>query len=220
MNVLIVDEFMCFGNIYKMHPKLDFKTFIKFDITEVIKELRDTEYKCIFISIPQDEESLKTYVKLIKIVSQNTKVYVIEKELCTIFEEELYEIGVDDIFSLESTKVFEHKIHRALNSIVVDSRSTITDLKNQVEVDLISRRVYHNNKLVDFSNKEYQLLVYFLQNIDKIITRTELEVDVWGSCIDGLESRTIDIYIMRIRKLINPYCIDTVRGKGYVWRSK
>ncbi len=220
MNVLVVDEYHSFKNIYKSHSKLNFTTFSKLDIREVIKELCNNNYKCAFITIPKEELHFATYIELIKIVGRTIDVYVIESNISTGLQEKLFEIEVEDILSFTSNIIFEHKVNKILNSIIVDSGNRIYDSKNRVEVDLITRTVYYKNQIVEFSNKEYMLLVYFLNNMDKIITRTKLEVDVWGSTIDGLESRTIDIYIMKIRKALNPYCIDTVRGKGYIWRSK
>ena len=61
------------------------------------------------------------------------------------------------------------------------------------------------------SNKEYQLLRYFLLNEGRVLSRESILTDVWG--YDYGETRTLDNYVGRLRKLgLN---IETVFGVGY-----
>jgi two-component system phosphate regulon response regulator PhoB len=65
---------------------------------------------------------------------------------------------------------------------------------------------------------EYQLLLFFLKNQERVYSRKELIKLVWGSGT-YVESRTVDVHIRRLRKALEPSghdsLIQTVRGAGY-----
>lgn len=70
--------------------------------------------------------------------------------------------------------------------------------------------IYHGKQL-ELSNKEYQLLRYFMVNEGKVLPRETILSDVWG--YDGGETRTLDNHVMRLRKMgLN---IITLHGVGY-----
>lgn len=87
--------------------------------------------------------------------------------------------------------------------------------KGSIAVNPETMTVTYRGKVLDLSNKEYQLLRYFLVNDGKVLTRENILSDVWG--YDGGETRTLDNYVARLRKLgLN---IETVFGVGYKFLS-
>jgi DNA-binding response OmpR family regulator len=61
--------------------------------------------------------------------------------------------------------------------------------------------VYTSKKTVHLSNLEFDLLKYFAQNKNKVITRQELYEKVWGEFEgDFMFSKTVDVYIGYLRK--------------------
>ena len=71
--------------------------------------------------------------------------------------------------------------------------------------------VSFRGKPLELSNKEYQLLKYFMLNEGKVLSREAILSDVWG--YDGGETRTLDNHVARLRKLgLN---FETVFGVGY-----
>ena len=71
---------------------------------------------------------------------------------------------------------------------------------------------------VEVNRKEYSLLIYFVTNNNKVLSREQILYKVWGYDFDG-DIRTIDTHIKTLRsKLLN--CgsyIKTVRGSGYMF---
>ncbi len=65
---------------------------------------------------------------------------------------------------------------------------------------------------------EFRLLALFMANPDHAYSRHELLTQVWGSTT-GVDERTVDVYIRRLRKALQPYgyhlLIQSVRGIGY-----
>ena len=79
--------------------------------------------------------------------------------------------------------------------------------------------VYENE--ISLTNKEYQLLLFFVSNINLLLTRDQIIQRIWGYDFDG-DIRTVDTHIKTLRaKLGNAgNYIETVRGSGYRFCKK
>lgn len=68
-----------------------------------------------------------------------------------------------------------------------------------VKVDMESRIVTKNDMPVDLTVKEFEVLLYLLQNKNKALYRSQIYAQVWGGDELG-DSRTVDLHIQRLRK--------------------
>lgn len=95
-------------------------------------------------------------------------------------------------------------------------------MKKKILDDLIINKdkmeVTYKGKVLELNNKEYQLLLYFVENPDVVLSRERLINAIWGYDYLG-ESRTIDNHILRLRKLGFSQ-IETIFGVGYKFRTK
>ncbi|BFT74099.1 response regulator transcription factor [Paenibacillus sp. P36] len=84
-------------------------------------------------------------------------------------------------------------------------------------VNLRSREVLQNDIKIDFTPKEFELLVYLIEHQNEILSREQIMNDVWGYDFLG-NSNLVDVYIRYVRKkLLAPYPnIRTIRGIGYL----
>lgn len=76
-----------------------------------------------------------------------------------------------------------------------------------------------DGKKIELTILENRILLYFLQNVNRVISRDELMQVVWGYS-SNVNTRTLDMHIVRLRKKIEinpdkPYHLQTVRGMGY-----
>lgn len=80
------------------------------------------------------------------------------------------------------------------------------------------RKVIKSGEAVELTPKEYDLLVFMLENRGIVLTREKLLDAVWGYDYIG-DSRTVDIHVVRLRKKLDgpgsPSIIETVFGVGY-----
>ena len=83
-------------------------------------------------------------------------------------------------------------------------------------VDRTSHRVYADGKEIALANREYQLLVYLMENEGVLIPRDTILNHVWGYDFRA-ETRTVDVHIRYLRQKLGNFgdLIDTVRGVGY-----
>ena len=84
---------------------------------------------------------------------------------------------------------------------------------------MIGRKVYISDKLISLTIKEYEILVYFIENKGKIVTKKELFNYIWGSNSES-EYQTLTVHIKWLREKIElnskePKKIQTVWGTEY-----
>lgn len=93
----------------------------------------------------------------------------------------------------------------------------------ELKVDCESRRVYINNKEVNLTAKEFDLLELLIFNPNKVYSRENLLNTVWGYDYPG-DARTVDVHIRRLREKIEPNpsepkYIHTKWGVGYFFQN-
>lgn len=83
-------------------------------------------------------------------------------------------------------------------------------------VDVKSRRVWDNDRSVELTLKEFELLRYLLENQGTVLSREKILEKIWGYEIYG-ETRTVDVHIRTLRQKLGDSgsLIETVRGVGY-----
>lgn len=79
-------------------------------------------------------------------------------------------------------------------------------------------------KKIELTILENRILLYFLKNMNKVISRDNLMMEVWGYNSD-VNTRTLDMHIVRLRKKIEknpdrPDFLQTVRGVGYRFNNE
>ena len=94
--------------------------------------------------------------------------------------------------------------------------STYRDLK----LDVQNRTVVRGDEAIPLTKREFDLLNTLLSNMNQVMTREELLLQVW-KYDDAIETNVVDVYIRYLRGKIDvPGNIQTVRGMGYVIREK
>ncbi|EKQ53734.1 MULTISPECIES: response regulator transcription factor [unclassified Clostridium] len=131
------------------------------------------------------------------------------------------ELGADDYitkpFSIRELLARVKAVLRRSNSfgeIEEDGYSS-----QNLKVDFERHEVYVNEKKIDLTLKEFELLQILIKNKGKILKRETLLDKIWGYEYIG-ETRTVDVHIRYLRKKIeeddkNPRFIETIRGVGY-----
>lgn len=79
--------------------------------------------------------------------------------------------------------------------------------------------VFLNEKQLEFTPKEFELLVYLMENKNRVLTRDQLLSAVWKYDFAG-DTRIVDVHISHLREKIEensrkPLFIKTIRGLGY-----
>jgi|SRR5271155_474376 len=108
------------------------------------------------------------------------------------------------------------RVHAQLRVIALVSDSTLRG--EDIEVDLFTREVRRDGRLVRLSTTEFDLLVYLLRHHGQALSREQILHSVWGYEHDPA-TNVVDVYIGYLRRKLgsseNPAPIFTVRSVGY-----
>ena len=89
-----------------------------------------------------------------------------------------------------------------------------------LKLNLATRQCFVDGKTLKIGGTEYNLLQFFLTHKNKVYSRSQLLDFVWGQGV-YLEERTVDVHMLRLRKILKPTGKDllftTVRGMGYMF---
>ncbi len=92
-----------------------------------------------------------------------------------------------------------------------------------VEMDLVQRKVTRAGKTISLTAKEFALLEYFLRNPNRVLTRTQIGERVWDMNFED-DSNVIEVYVSRLRGKVDKGferpLIHTVIGTGYVLNAE
>jgi two-component system, OmpR family, copper resistance phosphate regulon response regulator CusR len=93
---------------------------------------------------------------------------------------------------------------------------------DDLEVDLLARRVVRDGVELDLTKREYELLEYLLRHKNSVVTREMISRDVWKE-VTGVPTNAIDVYVTLLRKKVerpgSRQLIHTLRGVGYALRD-
>ncbi len=132
-----------------------------------------------------------------------------------------FDLGIDDYVTKPfSPKELMMRIKAVINRYAVQIAKTdmikSTFIYQDLLIDFDAHQVSINHQKIDLTNKEYELLVYLVQNVSIALTREQLITKCWGKDFDK-DDRTLDTHIKSLRKKIGKYGdnIITIRRVGY-----
>ncbi|MEA3422662.1 MAG: response regulator transcription factor [Bacillota bacterium] len=133
-----------------------------------------------------------------------------------------FDLGADDYV----TKPFSSReLVKRVNAVLRRSYKHLFQYEQLLfgpfRLETVNRSLYKNDKLINLTTKEFQIMEVFFNNIGLLLTRDQLIEKAFGELYDGYD-RAIDTQIKKIRQKIendtkNPIYLKTKYGAGYVF---
>lgn len=137
------------------------------------------------------------------------------------------EYGADDYitkpFNILEVKARIKAIFRRNNRNVPEQENQKVIETKGLKIDVDSRRVYIDDKEVNLTAKEFELVYLLVLNPNKVYSREQLLKTIWGPSYPG-DARTVDVHVRRLREKIeatpaDPKYIHTKWGVGYYFHE-
>lgn len=193
---------------------------------EALKILKKNKHDVIVLDLMIPGLDGKNFAKIVKNLPEEygaPKIIMVTAK--TEIEDVLegLEIGADDYIRkpfdprelvLRIKKLI--KIEKKLNSSGDDNFKF-----EDIIVDNGKHSITYHGEEIEFSKKEYDLLVLLIRNKGLVVTRDKILDEVWNSSY-YTGDRTVDVYISKLREKIPILadCIHTVKGVGYKLKEK
>ena len=137
------------------------------------------------------------------------------------------EYGADDYitkpFNILEVKARIKAIFRRNNQNLPEQENQKVIETKGLKIDVDSRRVYIDDKEVNLTAKEFELVYLLVSNPNKVYSREQLLKTIWGPSYPG-DARTVDVHVRRLREKIeatpaDPKYIHTKWGVGYYFHE-
>jgi len=221
--LLIVEDEKNISYIISENAKIEgYECDVAYDGEEGLKKVRGNSYDLILLDLmlpKMDGFEICKQIRKDKIITPVIILTAREEEADKILG---LDLGADDYI----TKPFSVKELFARVKANIRRSSADSDMGEQNEniikiqsviIDTEKFKVEKNGAVIELSKLEYELLLFFAQNPEKIFSRGELLKNVWKDDFYG--ERTVDTTITRLRSKIEdssiPKIIQNRRGMGY-----
>lgn len=220
MNILVVDDEQLIRNVVKEYAKIEgYNVYEAKDGKEALNIIDNNEINLVLMDIMMPNLDGYSAIKELKERDETLPVIILSAR-----EEEYdkllgFDLGIDDYV----TKPFSPKeLMARIKAILNRNSKTVSEFKYQdLTVDYLGHVVKIKDEEIKLTPKEYELLVYFIQNKNIALTREQLLSKIWGYDYFG-DDRTIDTHIKMLRNSLGKYrnLIVTVRAVGYKFEIK
>jgi len=214
MKILIIDDEVLIRNVIKEYCEYEGYEVIEADNgIDALNKINETINLIILDIMMPKLDGFSTCKK----IKEKYDIPIIMLSARSEEYDKLYgfDLGIDDYI----TKPFSPKELIARIKVITNRNQNKKNNKfkyKNLEIDFIAHTVKIDEKLINLTPKEYDLLYFFTNNINIALSRENLLSKVWGYDFYG-DNRTVDTHIKMLRNNLGKYrdLIVTVRGMGY-----
>ena len=193
----------------------DMEVDVAYDGGEAFEKIKNNDYDIVLLDIMIP---VYTGIEVCQMVREFSNVPIIMLTARSEERDELlgFELGVDEYITKPfSPKILVARIEAILRRGSGTSTGEILEADG-IRVDKDAHEVTVDGKPVDLSNKEFELLTYFMENKGIALSREKILNNVWNYDYFG-DARTIDTHVKKLRSKLGPKGdnIKTIWGMGY-----
>lgn len=219
MKVLIVDDEALIRDVIKEYLKLENIEYLEASNGyEAIDLVKNNNFDVVIMDIMMPKMDGYTAVKEIRKFS-NVPFIMLSARSEEYDKLTCFDIGADDYV----TKPFSpRELIARIKAVTKRNQSTNSMYKFKgLEIDCNAHEVYVDGSAIYLTPKEYDLLIYLIENKNIALSRENLLENIWGYDFYG-DDRTVDTHVKTLRNNLGKYrdFIVTIRKVGYKFEYK
>ena len=239
MRILIVEDESALANGLKFNFEQEgFEAVVAGDGEVALKAFRQAEprFNLILLDLMLPGMSGYDICREIRLIDKQVPILVLSARTLSEDRTAGFDAGcdqymskpfnLDELLSRVRNLIERHPIDNSSLPAVPRELEPEPDVRQfgNAKIDFSRFELTVRDQTHDLTTMEVQLLRYFLDNDGKVLSRSQILEDVWGS-ESNVMPRTIDNFVLRLRKLIEPNLsaprhILSVRGTGYRFLAK
>lgn len=216
MNILIVeDDVLSAGQLSKLLKSEKYSCDVAYGYKEAQKYLDENSYALILLDWNLGDGDGLTLLKEQRELEMKTPVLMLSANSEIDDRVAVLDSGADDYLCKPYSNVELLARMRALLRRESAQKNAIISI-DKVKMDISSHEVYVDEKLVELTTSEFDLLELFMQNANIVLTRYQLSEHINRDNYSVKHSNLVDVHIKNLRKKLNlEGFIKNVRGVGY-----
>lgn len=222
MKILIVeDEKELAQDIVKYLSEQNYVCEVAENLNQATDKIAGFQYDCILLDLMLPDGSGLSLLEMLKRENKQDGVIIISAKNSIEDKVKGLEIGADDYLA----KPFHHselsaRIHSLIRRKQFNSSNIIQ--QNELTIDLLGKTVKVNDLEIPLTKKELELLLFFIGNKNRVISKSALAEHLSGDIADMFDNHDfVYAHIKNLKKkLTEAGCdnyIKTIYGTGYKW---
>lgn len=190
---------------------------------QALDKIETYHYDCVLLDIMLPDGNGMKILEELKRQDKQDGVIIISAKNALDDKIKGLQIGADDYL----TKPFHlaelaARIYSVIRRKQFGNSNTVQ--QNELQIDLLAKTVSVNNELITLTKKEFDLLLYFIGNKNRVISKSTLAEHLSGDFADMLDNHDfVYAHIKNLKKKLNDAGYDnhlkTIYGTGYKWEG-
>ncbi|MFL9839220.1 response regulator transcription factor [Flavobacterium sp. ST-75] len=223
MNILLIEDDKRISDfVLKGLQENGFNVHLSDNGVNAREHILSSEWDIILMDIMLPDIDGVELVKLIRYKKKNTPIIMLSALGDPEDKVNALDSGADDY--LVKPFHFKELISR-INALVRRTKLNYDKEQNiyscgDIIINTDEHKVLVNNKTIDLSPREYKLLLFLVENKNKVMPRTQILNNVWGINYDN-NTNVVDVYISYLRNKMNltSATLQTIVGTGYMLKD-
>lgn len=224
--ILIIEDEQRVADLLRLGlEEMGYRASVAYDAEMGLRLFRAGQYDLVISDIVLPKMSGFDLVKEIKGQNKNIPVIMLTALGTTDDKLEGFDAGADDyMIKPFDIRELEARIRILLRRRIPDDMQQRIKRLNyaDLQADLLTKTVHRNGQKIKLTPKEFNLLIYMMQNPERVLSRAEIAEKVWDTHFDT-GTNFIDVYINYLRKKIDrdfdTKLIHTKPGMGFILYS-
>jgi DNA-binding response OmpR family regulator len=189
------------------------------DFIKASEKTSDYDYDCVLVDITLPNGNGLDIIRQLKQNNSKAGIIIISAKNSTTDKIQGLDLGADDYLAKPfDLAELNSRIKALIRRRNFEGNSSI--VANEITIIPDERAVKVNNELVNLTGKEYDLLLFFISNKNRVVSKNSIAEHLWGDDSDQMDSHDfIYVHLRNLRKKLSEKgCTDyvqTIYGIGY-----